>query len=91
MYLRHASKVRFRTACVISVRIVYNNRMDKFIENLKELRESRNMSQAALAEKLGISHTTVARWESGKISPTVKNLIAVCEYFKVSPNDLLDY
>ena len=36
---------------------------------LKELRISRNMTQEAVAEHLGVSSQTVSKWERGLLSP----------------------
>lgn len=40
-------------------------------ENLKKLREQHGMSQAELAEHIGIAQPTVAQYESGLRVPTV--------------------
>ena len=38
---------------------------------LKELRISRNMTQEAVAEYLGVSSQTVSKWERGLLSPDI--------------------
>ena len=38
-------------------------------QRLRELREAAFMGQADLAKKLGVSHSQVSRWESGKQTP----------------------
>ena len=37
----------------------------RFAFRLKEMRENRNLSQAALSKRLSISQSTVASWEVG--------------------------
>ena len=39
---------------------------------IKELREKLIISQSELAEMLGVSFSTVNRWEKGKHVPTIK-------------------
>lgn len=36
-----------------------------FAENLKEIRNKRNITQEQLAETLSISRQTISKWESG--------------------------
>ena len=38
-------------------------------QRLRELREAAFMGQIELAKKLGVSHSQVSRWESGKQVP----------------------
>lgn len=39
---------------------------------IKELRDKLIMSQTELAEILGVSYTTISRWELGIHEPTIK-------------------
>ncbi len=44
-------------------------------ENMKNMRISRGMKLSAVAKEIGISHTTISRFENGKImSPTEENM-----------------
>lgn len=56
---------------------------------LKQLRENRGISQAALAQKLGIRQSTIGMWESGKNTPDRMNLEKLSDYFGVSVDYLL--
>lgn len=56
---------------------------------IKELREKRNMTQAALAEKLCVSDKTVSKWETGKGYPDISLLQPISETFGVSLAELL--
>ena len=38
---------------------------------IRNLRKDQNLSQQALAERLGISNKTVSKWETGKGAPDV--------------------
>lgn len=61
----------------------------KFKARLKELREENNLSATALGKILNVSHTTIARWESGEILPSIEHLYNLSKYFGVSSDYLL--
>ena len=50
---------------------------------------SRNLTQAALAEKLGITDRAVSKWECGKGLPDVSIMLDLCEIFGITVNELL--
>ncbi len=56
---------------------------------LKELRESVNMSQRAMAAELQVSKSTYNYWEQGKIEIDFENLKNIANYFNVSVDYLL--
>lgn len=58
-----------------------------FSDRLKELRKDANLSQAQLAEKVGLTHTAIGLWEQQKRIPNLDAVIELAKYFKVS----LDY
>lgn len=41
---------------------------------IKELRESRKLTQAELAEKIGVSSKTISKWETAKGLPDISLL-----------------
>ena len=45
---------------------------------IKELRTQKNMTQAQLAEKLGVSKVTVSRYENGNDNFSLKKLCEIC-------------
>ena len=53
------------------------------------LRKANNLSQEALAEKLGISRQAVSKWERAEASPDTDNLIALARLYHVSLDELL--
>jgi len=61
----------------------------EFAERLIELRAEQNISQAKLANILGISNGTIAFWETNKAEPTAPNIVLVAKYFNVSSDYLL--
>lgn len=61
-----------------------------FSKKLRALRLARGFSrQQDLAEKLGVTQTTVSRWEAGEAEPTTEALLALAELLKVPVNELL--
>ena len=59
--------------------------MEKFYKVLKDLRETKGLSQDQLGKALGYkSHSIIAQWESGKIFPSIENLISIAKFFDVT-------
>lgn len=56
---------------------------------LVELRKKNNLSQEALAGKLGISRQAVSKWERAEASPDTDNLILLARLYGVSLDELL--
>lgn len=62
--------------------------MSYFSKNLKFLREQKRLSQNKLAELSNVNQTTIARWESEEISPSLDNIYDVADVLNVSIADL---
>ncbi len=60
------------------------------MKNLRSLRKENKMSQQALADKLSVSRSTVAMWETGGSQPDNASLHAMADFFGVSVDFLLD-
>ncbi|RKD26715.1 hypothetical protein BEP19_16050 [Ammoniphilus oxalaticus] len=59
-------------------------------EIIKELRESRGMTQQQLASLMGMkTYTTITKWESGDNFPKGRDIKLLSEYFKVSSDYIL--
>ena len=58
-------------------------------EKMKELREQAGLTQEQEAEKLNVSRSAIARWETGKGIPDISNLIAISELFNISLDELI--
>jgi len=61
----------------------------KFAINLKEFREEKELSQKQLSEKVGISQSSIARWELLKSEPTASDLITLANFFNVTVGQLV--
>jgi len=62
---------------------------DTIANRLKSLRVEHEISQRKLAEKLGISNSTVARAESGRAIPDTYVVMKYAEHFCVSTDWIL--
>ena len=58
-------------------------------ENIANLRREAGLSQEALAEKLGVSRQTLAKWESGESVPDVLRCDKLAELFDMTLDSLL--
>lgn len=61
-----------------------------FKDRLKSLRESVNLTQKELGEKIYVSRSAINKWELGNGIPSDINLDALCKLFNVSEEWLLD-
>ena len=57
---------------------------------LKELRKEKNLTQAELAEKLGVSNRSISRWENGMTMPDFDLLIELADFYEVDVREILD-
>lgn len=56
---------------------------------LKELRAKKDMSQAELAEILGVTQQAVGRWEKDLNMPDLEMLQKIADYFHITTDELL--
>jgi transcriptional regulator with XRE-family HTH domain len=56
---------------------------------IKELRQTKGISQAKLAKAIGYGQTVVCFWESGERKPASDAIIALALFFDVSSDYLL--
>lgn len=60
-----------------------------FSKNLKFLRETKKISKNKLGEMVGVNQTTIGRWETGEITPSIDNVEEVARVLNVALPDLL--
>ena len=58
-------------------------------EILKRLRESHQLTQEQMAERLMVTRQAVSRWENGETQPNTETLKLLSREFHVSVNTLL--
>lgn len=59
-------------------------------DKIKELRISRNLTQSAVAKRLGITRASVNAWEMGISVPSTKYVAELAVFFGVSSDYLLN-
>lgn len=60
-----------------------------FANNLKKFRTAKGLSQQELAEKIFVTRSTVARWESGTRLPDALMLSRLSKFFETDVNSLI--
>ena len=58
-------------------------------EKIKTLREKQNLTQSALAKRLGITRSSVNAWELGISVPSTQYIVELAHIFSVSTDYLL--
>ena len=62
-----------------------------FKDNLIQMRKILHMTQEDVAEKLGVTRQSVAKWESGDSVPDLDKCKQLADVFGVSLDDLANY
>ena len=60
-----------------------------FADNLRELRTEKNLSQRELAQRMFVTRSTVAHWESGRRLPDASMIYRLAEWLDVNVDRLL--
>ena len=60
------------------------------MDELKNLRKQKGLTQKELADRLGIAQATISAWETGVNKPDMDSIIKLCTVFQTSIDDLLD-
>ena len=55
--------------------------MINYANKIREYRERKFLTQDELAALLGVSKTTITRWETGKFQPTMQIKKKLCQLF----------
>ncbi|WP_164019473.1 helix-turn-helix domain-containing protein [Pyxidicoccus trucidator] len=55
----------------------------------REARTQLGLTQAEVAEKLGLAHMVYSRLERGKMLPSVQTLLRMCSVLRISSDELL--
>lgn len=62
---------------------------NKFSSNLKFIREQKGISKSKLGELVGVNQSTITRWETNEIKPSIDNVEEVAKALDVPLPDLL--
>lgn len=64
-------------------------RLIKLSDQIKNERIKLGLSQAKLADRIGVKTTEVWRWENEIAMPTLYTLLELAEFFKLSVDELV--
>lgn len=57
-------------------------------KNFKEFRESKNLTQKELAEKIGVTHQMISQIEMGFRPPSAKNILDIALQFNCTTDEV---
>ena len=60
------------------------------MDNLRKIREEKNLTQENLSTKLGITQKSISLYENGEAAPSIETFIKLCDILNVSADYLLD-
>ncbi len=58
-------------------------------ENIRNFRKKNDLTQEALAERLGVTYQSVSRWENGSTYPDLELIPAIAEVLAITVDELL--
>ena len=61
-----------------------------FGEKIRNLREDADLNQSQLGRATNMTQRKISYIECGKYEPSIEDIIALCHFFKVSADYLLD-
>lgn len=64
---------------------------DKLRQNIRDIREDKKMTQAAMAEKLGLSETGYAKIERGESKADINRLQKIADILEVSLAEIIPF
>lgn len=59
--------------------------------NILKLRRKKGVTQEVLADFIGVTKTSVSKWETGTTMPDIQMLPLLASYFEVSVDELINY
>lgn len=62
----------------------------KINEKIKELRKKNNLTQKEMAKKLGVSLSSLQKYEYGDFYPSIEVIKKIVDFFKITLNEFLD-
>ena len=57
---------------------------------ISQCRKEKHLTQAQLAERLGVSDRAVSKWETGRSMPDASIMLDLCEQIDITVNDLFN-
>ena len=62
----------------------------QYVKRIRDLREDNDKTQQEIADVLGTSQTMYARYERGANELPIRHLVALCRYYGVSADYMLN-
>jgi transcriptional regulator with XRE-family HTH domain len=62
----------------------------KFGQRLREIRQSKGVSQEQLAHDCGLEYSQINRIELGKVNTSISHVALIAKHLGLSPRDLFD-
>ena len=62
----------------------------EFGEKLRTFRKDKGQNQETLAAITNTTTATISRWEQGKMTPNVLDILKICQFFNITMEELLD-
>ncbi|MCH5179594.1 MAG: helix-turn-helix transcriptional regulator [Erysipelotrichales bacterium] len=56
--------------------------------DLKKEREKRGLTQAQLADRIGVTEKSISKWESGRGQPSYDNMLKICKVYNLNINKI---
>ena len=63
--------------------------MNNIGKNIKRLRETANMTQEIMAEKLNVTRQAISNWETGRTQPDIDTLHNIAALFETDINEII--
>ena len=60
----------------------------EYIEIIKNILLTHNLSQEKFANIIGVNQTTVGQWILGKKKPSFESILAIYDHFGITPNEI---
>lgn len=57
---------------------------------IRELRKNHDITQSVLSKEIGVTETTISKWENGNATPDIEMLCKISDYFDISLDDLVN-
>ena len=64
--------------------------MNKFGENLKNIRKANNLNQKQFARLMNTTQQRISEWECGQVEPSLYNIIKIMQGLNTPFEDLAD-
>ncbi len=70
--------------------MVVNEKILKSIgDNIRKIRDSKNISQQELADHSNVAKSTIHRIENGKLNPSIVTIIKICDFLEINIEQII--